>query len=78
MARVNTRGAWGTPKPKEVGRGKIAVWFIRTTLRARLNGDYKGGPFFQPTSGAPVVIPRILSQEDLLRVRQAVQAASAD
>jgi hypothetical protein len=77
-ARVNTRGAWGAPKPKEVGRGKVAAWFIRTTLKARLNGDYKRSPFFQPMSGTPVVIPRVLGQDELLRVRQTVQAASAD
>jgi len=75
-ACVYTNGAWGTPKPRDAGQGKVAAWFISTTLRARLNGDYKLSPFFDGKTGAPIVIPQILTERDLASAREAVQAAS--
>jgi hypothetical protein len=78
MAWVYTKGARGTPKPRNAGQGKVTAWFIRTTLRARLNGDYKLSPFFDGKTGAPIVVPQILTEHDLLRAREAVQAASVE
>jgi len=62
---VNTKGAIGDPKPKEEGVGKAIGWFLRTTLKARFNGDYKRSPFFNPTTGAPIVTPRVLTSDPL-------------
>jgi len=62
---VNTKGAIGDSKPKEAGVGRAIGWFMRTTLRARLNGDYKRSPFFNPATGEPIVTPRVLTTEPL-------------
>ena len=70
---VHTRGAHGKPQPKEVGLGTSIGWFLRTTLRARLNGDYKRTPFFAADSGAPVVTPRVLSAEEHAKVMAVVR-----
>jgi Family of unknown function (DUF6151) len=63
-AWVHTQSANGSPKPKQVGVGKSIGWFIRTTLKARLNGDYKLTPFFHPETGAPVATPVVLASRD--------------
>ena len=70
---VHTRGARGEPKPKEAGMGTAVGWFLRTTLRARLNGDYKLTPFFKADTGAPVAVPRVLSAEEHAQVMAAVR-----
>lgn len=72
-ARVHTRGAIGEPKPREVGKGKMSGWLIRTAFRARFNGDYKHTPLFRPDTGAPIVTPRVLSGPELTNVMAAVR-----
>jgi hypothetical protein len=67
-AWVYTKAAQGDPKPKEVGVAKVMGWFFRTTLKARLNGDYKLTPFFRADTGAPVVTPHVLSSEERARL----------
>jgi uncharacterized protein DUF6151 len=59
--RVNTKSAVGEPKPKEEGVGRTIGWFLRTTLKARFNGDYQRSPFFDPATGAPILAPRVLT-----------------
>jgi len=75
-ARVNPKGAKGDPKPEVVGQGPVLWWFITRVLRARLNGDYKRNPLFNPDTGKPVVIPRVLSADERSGVMNAVGAAS--
>jgi hypothetical protein len=70
-AWVYTKSARGDPKPKQAGLGATSVWFVKTTLKARLNGDYKKSPFFTST-GKPIVTPRVLSAEERARLRAAV------
>jgi len=76
-AWVNTNGARGNPKPKQVGLGPTALWFIATALKARVNGDYKHTPFFLTDTGTPIVSPRVLSSGELASVMDAVRAAPA-
>lgn len=73
-AWVNTRGAKANPKPKEAGRGKVAAWFLRTTLKARFNGDHALTPLFRRDDDVPIVTPYVLSSDELARVRAAVLA----
>jgi Family of unknown function (DUF6151) len=75
-ARVNTKGAKGDPKPEVGGQGAVIWWFITRVLKARLNGDYKRNPLFNPDTGKPVVTPRVLSAEEHSSVINAVRAAS--
>jgi hypothetical protein len=72
---VHTRGAQGEPQPKEVGLGTSVGWFLRTTLRARFNGDYKLTPFFKADTGAPIAVPRVLSAEEHVKVMTIVRGA---
>jgi hypothetical protein len=76
-ARVHTDGARGDPKPPVEGTGKIIGWFIRTTLRARLNGDYRRTPLFRPGSSEPIAVPHVLSADELAGVMRAVQGPPA-
>jgi hypothetical protein len=73
---VHTQGAKGDPKPRQVGVASTIGWFLVTTLKARLNGDYKRNPFFRAETGAPIVPPRVLSGVELANVRNAVSAAA--
>src|ERR1700722_18306358 len=71
-ARVNTGGASGSPKPRSVGLGRAGLWFITTTLKARINGDYRQTPFFNPSTGNPIVSPRVLGGAEHSSVMNAV------
>lgn len=68
-AWVNTRSAKGQPKPKNRGVSTVVFWFFATTVKARINGDYKRTPFFHADTGAPIVTPRVLSAEELAKVK---------
>lgn len=73
---VNTASARGNPKPRVAGVGRTVWWFLGTTLKARVNGDYKRTPFFRPDTGAPVVSPRVLTNDEHMNVMNAVRVAS--
>jgi len=66
---VNTSGAKGEPKPATAGQAAVIGWFMRTTLRARINGDYRDTPLFQAGTGKPLVAPQVLNSSELARVR---------
>jgi hypothetical protein len=59
---ANPRGAIGDPKPKASGMGATIGWFVKTILKARLNGDYKRTPFFK--EGKPIANPRVISSAE--------------
>jgi hypothetical protein len=75
-AWVNTNGARGNPKPRTVGLGRAVRWFIATTLKARINGDYRHSPFFRTDTGVPGVPPRVLGSGEHASLMQAVRAAT--
>jgi hypothetical protein len=75
-AWVNTKGAKGDPKPKVAGIGTALRWFIGTTLKARLNGDYKRTPFFHVDTGAPITSPEVLSDEEHTKLMAAVRGTT--
>jgi len=72
---VNTKGARGNPKPKTVGIGATILWFLANVAKARIDGSYKQTPFFFVDKGTPIVLPRVLSAEELAKVMNAVQSA---
>jgi hypothetical protein len=76
IAHVNTKSARGDPKPEVSGLGRSVAWFIRTVLKARLNGDYRRTPLFRADTSAPIVVPRVLSAEEHSRLMAQVQAAA--
>jgi hypothetical protein len=73
---VNTGGARGEPKPKVVGHGRVIRWFFRTVPIARFNGNYRKTPFFDVTTGRPVVAPRVLTEAEHAEVMAAVRAGT--
>jgi len=75
-AWVHTDGARGQPKPATGGLGRSVWWFLRTAIRARVNGDYRQTPLFRPDTGAPVAVPHVLTPEEHATVMEAVRAAS--
>ena len=72
---AHTRGAKGQPKPKAEGISRTVVWFLRTTVKARLTGGYKSTPFFNILRGAPIVQPRVLSEAERARMMASVDAS---
>src|SRR5262249_4608784 len=72
--RANTKSAKGDPKPKQVGIATTVCWFLLTVLKACFNGDYRRTPFFR-ADGAPVVTPRVLSDDEHAHVMRAVLAS---
>jgi Family of unknown function (DUF6151) len=59
---ANPQGAIGDPKPKAAGMATTIWWFVKTILKARVNGDYKRTPFFK--DGRPIAVPRVLSSAE--------------
>lgn len=57
---LNPQGAVGEPKPRARGTGTMLLWFAKTTLKARLNGDYKYTPLFRLETGKPIAAPLVL------------------
>jgi hypothetical protein len=73
---VNTGGASGEPKPRSRGLGRAALWFVATTLKARINGDYRRTPLFSSSTGAPIASPSVLSSAEHAALMDAVQPAA--
>jgi hypothetical protein len=59
---ANPQGAIGDPKPRSTGMGATIWWFVRTTLKARVNGDYRRTPFFK--DAMPIAVPRVISSAE--------------
>lgn len=74
-AWVHTHGARGEPKPENRGLGRSVWWFLRSAIKARVNGDYRRTPLFRLDTGAPVATPYVLSVEEHARVMEAVRSA---
>jgi hypothetical protein len=72
---ANTAGAKGEPKPKAAGLPRTIVWFLRTTLKARITGGYKNTPFFDILRATPIVQPRVLSEAERARIMASVDAS---
>jgi hypothetical protein len=75
-AWVNTKSAKGDPKPVMRGLGTSLLWFARTVVPARFNGDYKRTPFFRMETGLPVVSPKVLSSDEHARIMSSVRVAT--
>lgn len=58
-AVVNTGSAVGEPKSQ--GMPMYLFRVIAMLLRARVNGSYKETPFFNTTTGEPIVSPKVLN-----------------
>jgi hypothetical protein len=61
-AYANPRGAIGDPKPTSTGIGATIWWFVRTVLKARVNGDYRRTPFFKDAT--PIAVPRVIGSAE--------------
>ncbi|KAM3091924.1 DUF6151 family protein [Phormidesmis sp. 146-35] len=69
---VSTKYAIGKDKPKSTGLLSSTLRIIGMVLKARLDGSYKRTPFFVLESGAPIVTPKVLSDQELKVVMDAV------
>lgn len=68
--RVHTRHARGaTVRPLRLKSGTLRV--AGMVLKARLDGSYRTTPFFDMTTGAPVVTPSVLSAAQLQELKRA-------
>ncbi len=76
-AHVFTRFAKGDRERfplRDSGKARAIARFAALLLRARLRGDHKASPFFDPNTGAPRPTPRVLSEPEL---REVVRARDA-
>jgi Family of unknown function (DUF6151) len=69
---VNTKSAIGENKPKSAGVLSGTLRVIGMILKARFDGSYKSTPFFVLDSGDPIVTPKVLSEQALKGVMDAV------
>ena len=75
--RVNGRFAKGQLGDSADGMNWLSVFFrlMPMIAIARLRGDQKRGPFFDPRTAEPRVTPRVLSEDELRSVETARDAA---
>jgi hypothetical protein len=59
---ANPHGALGEVKPRPTGMGTTIWWFVKTILKARVNGDYRRTPFFK--DGKPIANPYVISSAE--------------
>jgi len=62
--RMNTAAASGAVADKSRGVPRSALRFIGTMLGARIGGSYRRSPFFDATSGMPIVAPHVLTKAE--------------
>ena len=77
-ARVNTGSAKGNAVERGIrdsGMVPSLLRFARLVLQARLRGDHKASPFFDPRTGQPRATPRVLSGPELREVERRRDAA---
>jgi hypothetical protein len=68
LARVNGRSAKGDRARLDAHDGasvSMILRFIRVFAAARLRGDHKRSPFFDPGTGKPILDARVLTPEEL-------------
>lgn len=66
------KGAKGSVKAHPAATIAGILRIIAMMMRGRISGAYKRTPFFSPDTGAPIVVPKILSPSE----REAVLAAT--
>ena len=59
------RGEQRPPNARDGAFGPIVFRFLRVLLVAKLRGDQRRSPFFDPSTGALVAKPHVLSSEEL-------------
>jgi len=63
-AIVNTNGANVDPKPKSKGLPWYLFRVVGMMLKARLNGSFKRGPFFDSSTRKPRIAPTVLTDSE--------------
>lgn len=71
VAVLNTDTALGQMKPKQRGLLGVIARFIWIIAMNRVNGRYKKSPLFD-SSGLPLVTPKILSADELEKLKSAI------
>jgi hypothetical protein len=67
--RVNTKSARPGAAPKQVGVSSTVLRFVVQLVKSRVDGSYRITPFFDANRGTPIATPRVLSREELDRIR---------
>lgn len=68
---VFTKFALGDDKPKDKGFAMASLRLMRMILVGKMTGSHLRSPYFDASSGKPVVTPRILSSEELAQYKPA-------
>lgn len=74
--RVNTKSAQGSARPGSERVLGAILQLAGMMARERLTGSYRRTPFFSPDTGEPIVTPRVLSAEELAKLKSAVSGGS--
>jgi hypothetical protein len=69
---VYTKSAIGENKPKSTGVVFGALRVIGMIMKALFDGRYKQTPFFDVKSGNPIAVPKVLNDEELQILKNAV------
>jgi hypothetical protein len=69
---VNIQSAIGEYKPKSTGVLSGTLRMLGMILKARLDGRYKQTPFFVMESRTPIAVPKVLNDQELKSIKNAV------
>lgn len=69
--RVNTKSAKGDRAPRSIGVMSAILRLLAMVARARIDGSYKSTAFFSVDTGAPIVIPTVLSHSERISLMNA-------
>lgn len=70
---VHTQSAIGEQKPTSIGALPGTLRLLGMMLKARLDGRYNQTPFFSIESKTPIVVPKVLTEEELKTVKHTKQ-----
>jgi len=63
-ARLNTQSARGHVRSEPVRTFLVTLGLMKSVIGARLRGQYRRTPFFDPSTGAPVREPQVLGMAE--------------
>jgi hypothetical protein len=72
-----TPQAWRPVNPSKIAWIAGVLRFVKMVARARFDGSFKRTPLFSPETGAPIVVPKVLSAAERERLRLATGSLRA-
>jgi hypothetical protein len=72
-----TQQAWHPVNPSKIAWIAGVLRFLKMVAGARFDGSFRRTPLFSPETGAPIVVPKVLSAAERQRLRAATDTVAA-